>query len=118
MRANRVVAGLLLASSVLGPSLQAMPAAADGGTRLIANGGSAVLVSRPFGPEGGVQPPEFPPTDVDSAREDAEGSEVQLRRGAGPSTNAANTTVAQTVRPTAAGGNAANVRTSFDGLNL
>jgi hypothetical protein len=117
MTAHRVVAGLLLVSSVLAPALQATPAAADGGTRLIANGGSAVLVSRPFGPEGGVQPPEFPPTDIDAAREGDQGSDVQLRRGAGPSTNVANTSAVQPV-PSTPSKPAANVRTSFDGLNL
>jgi hypothetical protein len=97
--------------------LQATPAAADSGTRLIANGGSALLVSRPFGPEGGVQAPELAPTTVDSARDGDQGSQVQLRRGAGPSTTTANNDASPTVA-SASESAAANVRTSFVGLNL
>jgi hypothetical protein len=110
------VAALLLASSVLTPALAVSPVLAEPGTRQVTSAGSAQLVSRPDGPEGGVSDPEFA-QGPDDAREGGEGSEVQFRQGAGPSTGlaAAGPQVASAQLVAKA---AARVNKSFDGLNF
>src|SRR5207237_3770704 len=85
---HRVVAAVLLASTMLTPAIAVTPVAADSGTRTIASGGTANLAARPSGPDAGVQAPEFA-RGPDEARDAHAGSSVQLRKRAGPSTSVA-----------------------------
>jgi len=115
VRLHRVVAAVLLVTSTLSPVLMATPVAADSGTRLIQSSGTATLVSRPDGPEGGVQSPEFA-QNPDDARADApQGTQVQLRQGAGPST-VGTVGAATPVAANEEGGSVTNTKLSFNGL--
>jgi hypothetical protein len=116
VRHHRVVAALLLASSVLTPALSVSPVLAEPGTRQVTSSGTAQLASRADGLEGGVSDPEFA-QGPDDAREGAEGHEIQLRQGAGPSTGLA-AAGPQVVSAQVLAKTAARVRTSFNGLNF
>jgi hypothetical protein len=114
---HTLVGALLLASTVLAPVLTtATPVAADSGTRVIQSSGTAVLVSRPDGPEGGVQNPEFAQRPDDVRADAAQGSAIRLRQGAGPSNGAVG--VGGAVVPNDEGGSASSTKLSFNGLNF
>jgi hypothetical protein len=78
VRHHRVVAALLLASSVLTPALSVAPVLATADARQIAIGGTAQLPGLPTGLEGGVSAKEFATTPED-AREGRSGDDVPLR---------------------------------------
>src|SRR5262249_39701061 len=73
------------------------------------------LVSRPDGPEGGVQAPEFAQSPDDARADAPQGTAVQLRQGAGPS-NVRPDSGGALVASDDEGASNANTKLSFTGL--